>query len=182
MTKPLRRLCAVIVSMTIIMLAGSAAAGAATAQPTATDPTTVPVNGTLADGTGEVDGTFDVQRFVSRDGTLTAVGTFTGTITNASGEVLANGTEQVALPVDVAASNGTCEILDLVLGPLNLDLLGLQVDLDTVHLNITAEQGPGNLLGNLLCAVAGLLDGGTGLQAILDQIAALLNQLLGLLE
>ena len=139
-------------------------------------------NGTLADGTGEVDGTFDVQRFVSRDGTLTAVGTFTGTITNASGEVLANGTEQVALPVDVAASNGTCEILDLVLGPLNLDLLGLQVDLDTVHLNITAEQGPGNLLGNLLCAVAGLLDGGTGLQAILDQIAALLNQLLGLLD
>jgi hypothetical protein len=53
---------------------------------------------------------------------------------------------------------GQCEILDLVLGPLDLDLLGLVVFLDTVHLNITAQQGPGNLLGNLLCAVAGLLD------------------------
>jgi hypothetical protein len=50
-----------------------------------------------------------------------------------------------------------------------------------VHLNITAQQGPGNLLGNLLCAVAGLLDGPTGVNAILRQIATLLNQLLGAL-
>ena len=59
---------------------------------------------------------------------------------------------------DIAQS--TCEILRLVLGPLHLDLLGLQVDLNRVVLVITAEQGPGNLLGNLLCALAGLLDGG----------------------
>ena len=50
-----------------------------------------------------------------------------------------------------------------------------------MHLNITAQSGPGNLLGNLLCAVAGLLNGPTGLNAILTQIAALLNQLLGIL-
>ncbi len=49
------------------------------------------------------------------------------------------------------------------------------VDLNHVALNITAQTGPGNLLGNLLCAVAGLLDGNgiTGL-------ATLLNRLLGL--
>ena len=75
-------------------------------------------------------------------------------------------------------ATGSCEILDLVLGPLDLDLLGLVVHLDTVHLNITAEQGPGNLLGNLLCAVAGLLDGPA---TPLNAITRLLNQILGLL-
>ena len=75
----------------------------------------------------------------------------------------------------------SCQILDLVLGPLDLDLLGLKVHLDTVHLNITAQGGPGNLLGNLLCAVAGLLDGSTGLNGILNGIVTLLNQLLAVL-
>lgn len=74
-----------------------------------------------------------------------------------------------------------CQVLNLVLGPLHLDLLGLVVDLNQVHLTITAQQGPGNLRGNLLCAVAGLLNGPTGLNAILTQIANLLNQLLGAL-
>ena len=60
--------------------------------------------------------------------------------------------------VGPAQAPGQCQILDLVLGPLDLDLLGLVVHLDTVHLNITAQRGPGNLLGNLLCAVAGLLN------------------------
>jgi len=71
-------------------------------------------------------------------------------------------------------------ILDLTLGPLHLDLLGLVVDLNQVHLTITAERGPGNLLGNLLCAVAGLLDqGGNGnaIQNLLDQINAILARL-----
>ena len=42
---------------------------------------------------------------------------------------------------------------------MNLNLLGLKVHLNRVHLNITAQTGPGNLVGNLLCAVAHLLDG-----------------------
>ena len=47
-------------------------------------------------------------------------------------------------------------------------------------LDITAQQGPGNLLGNLLCAVAHLLDSnasGSGLNGL----AALLNRILALL-
>ena len=39
-----------------------------------------------------------------------------------------------------------------------------------MKLNITAEGGAGNLLGNLLCAVAGLLDGATGLNGILANL------------
>ena len=50
-------------------------------------------------------------------------------------------------------------MLNLVLGPLDLNLLGLEVHLDKVVLDIIAVTGAGNLLGNLLCAVAGLLDG-----------------------
>jgi hypothetical protein len=49
-----------------------------------------------------------------------------------------------------------------------------------VHLVITAERGPGNLLGNLLCAVAGLLDGGANggaIQQLLNQINAILARL-----
>ncbi len=57
------------------------------------------------------------------------------------------------------AALGSCDVLNLVLGPLDLNLLGLEVHLNSVVLDIIAVTGAGNLLGNLLCAVAGLLDG-----------------------
>ena len=76
-----------------------------------------------------------------------------------------------------------CPILDLDIGAIHLDLLGLVVDLAPVHLNINAESGSGNLLGNLLCAVAGLLDGpsplSTAITNLLNSINALLQGLLG---
>jgi len=67
-----------------------------------------------------------------------------------------------------------------VLGPLDLNLLGLTVHLDRVVLNIDAVPGAGNLLGNLLCSVAGLLDGGLGGQ--LGTLTSLLNRILALLN
>jgi len=73
-----------------------------------------------------------------------------------------------------------CPVLNLVLGPLNLNLLGLKVHLNRVVLNITAESGAGQLLGNLLCAVAGLLDGGP-LSGVLTQLQGLLNRILAIL-
>ena len=45
-----------------------------------------------------------------------------------------------------------CPILDLTLGPLDLNLLGLLVHLDTVHLTITADS-TGGILGSLLCSL-----------------------------
>jgi hypothetical protein len=74
----------------------------------------------------------------------------------------------------------TCSILTLDLGPLHLDLLGLVVDLAPVHLNITAQSGPGNLLGNLLCAVTHLLDQNplsAALTNLLNQITTILQGL-----
>jgi hypothetical protein len=58
----------------------------------------------------------------------------------------------------MAHQSGGCGVLFLDLGPLHLDLLGLVVDLAPVVLDISAVPGPGNLLGNLLCALTGLLD------------------------
>jgi hypothetical protein len=80
----------------------------------------------------------------------------------------------------------SCRILDLDLGPLDLDLLGLRVQLNRVELDITAEPGPGNLLGNLLCAVTALLDGldlagilGDLLQQLLDALIDVIGNLGG---
>jgi hypothetical protein len=51
------------------------------------------------------------------------------------------------------AANATCPVLDLVVGPLNLQLLGLVVDLNKVHLSITATRGQGTL-GDTFCKLA----------------------------
>jgi hypothetical protein len=70
-----------------------------------------------------------------------------------------------------------CEILDLVLGPINLDLLGLVVRTNRINARIDAVPGPGNLLGNLLCAITGLLDPQT---ASRPDLASALNAILAL--
>ena len=77
----------------------------------------------------------------------------------------------------VPSAARACNVLDLVLGPLDLNILGLKVHLNRVLLNIIAESGVGQLLGNLLCAVAGLLDAGP-LGGLLTQLQGLLNRIL----
>jgi hypothetical protein len=135
-------------------------ASASTTAAAASPATAIPVTGTFTDatgGTGAFAGTLDVTRFANRSGDLTALGTVGGTLTDSAGTVLGSVSNQsAALPVSAA---GTCQILHLELGPIDLNLLGLMVHLDKVVLDITAQSGPGNLLGNLLCAVAHLLDG-----------------------
>ena len=151
----------------------------------------IPVTGT-ATPTGQspvpITGTFSITRFErSTTGGVDAVGMLVASLP--TGPVVV---PQVRMPVQTAntsttaisaAASQTCEILNLVLGPLHLDLLGLVIDLNQVVLNITAEQGAGNLLGNLLCAITNLLNGtgsgsGTGL---VGQLTQPLNQLLAAL-
>jgi hypothetical protein len=136
---------------------------------------TQPITGTILSG-GTFAGTLNVTKFVSQGGQLFAIGTITGTLTDALGTVIGTVTNfAVKLPV---TASGSCQILHLELGPLDLDLLGLQVHLNKVVLDITAQSGPGNLLGNLLCAVANLLNS----QGSLSSIAKLLNQILGIVN
>jgi hypothetical protein len=105
-----------------------------------------------------------------------AIGRLSGTLFEASGDIIGTVTD-VAVALPVTFGDSTCQILELTLGPLGLDLLGLMVHLDEVHLEITAQSGPGNLLGNLLCGTAGLLDSNAPLNAIVQ----VLHQLLRLL-
>ena len=110
-----------------------------------------------------------------QNGQLVGIGTLVATLTDtASGAVQNIVAGGVAIPL---VATGACPILHLVLGPLDLNLLGLMVHLNQVVLDITAQSGPGNLLGNLLCAVANLLNQGGPLQGI----ANLLNQILQIL-
>jgi len=97
-------------------------------------------------------------------------------VLDAAGNTLQTVTSQ-AVSVPVSGASASCPILGLTLGPLHLNLLGLVIDLNQVNLNIVAQPGSGNLLGNLLCAVASLLNTG----GPLAQIAGLLNQILGAL-
>lgn len=134
-------------------------------------------SGTLTSlGSGTFAGTFNIQKFVNQGGNLMAVGTLVGTLTNGAGQ-----TQSVVLPnvtAPVTSATASCPILSLTLGPLHLDILGLVIDLNQVNLNITAVPGPGNLLGNLLCDVANLLNSNGG---ALTSITNLLNQILGAL-
>ena len=140
---------------------------------------------------GKVTGSFTPTRFVQRDGVLYAKGFLQGKIKDADGSTTKfsgiktmpvkkiNG--QSATDARTASRAAACDILNLVLGPLDLNVLGLEIHLQRVVLDIVAVAGAGQLLGNLLCAVAGLLDGGP-LAGLLGQLSTLLNQILAALN
>jgi hypothetical protein len=160
-------------------LVAPVAAGAKTMHATtqATSLKQIPVTGTARNGKA-FTGHMTVTQFVTRNGKTFALGTLTGRLGNR--RITA---KQVALPVTVPMGTApapgmkravvtACPVLHLVLGPLDLNLLGLHVTLNQVVLDITAIPGAGNLLGNLLCSVSNLLN----TQSILGQeLTGLLN-------
>jgi hypothetical protein len=160
-------------------LVAPVAAGAKTMHATtqATSLKQIPVTGTARNGKA-FTGHMTVTQFVTRNGKTFALGTLTGRLGNR--RITA---KQVALPVTVPTGTApapgmkraavtACPVLHLVLGPLDLNLLGLHVTLNQVVLDITAIPGAGNLLGNLLCSVSNLLN----TQSILGQeLTGLLN-------
>jgi hypothetical protein len=97
------------------------------------------------------------------------------TITNVAvegGQLIANGlvgTTPFQAPLTLtpeAVEGAACPILNLSLGPIDLSLLGLNVNTSRICLDITATPG-GGLLGDLLCSIANLLQGGTPLADVL---------------
>ena len=132
------------------------------------------ISGTTASGLN-LTSTLSNIRFVNQNGQLAVTGVLNGQVTNAVGDVVSTIQDlAVTLPVGGALAGGSCSILDLTVGPLHLDLLGLVVDLNQVHLTITGQTGNGQLLGNLLCGLANALNGNGGGHA------NILNRLLGL--
>ena len=140
----------------------------------------VPVSGSGSGAT--FAGTLVIQRFARVANQIVAVGVVNGVLTDTASGVTSNVIRPVRWPLSTGGGGdvsvaAVCSILSLVLGPLNLDLLGLVIDLNQVVLNIDAVSGGGNLLGNLLCAVTNLLNGGGSLTLVTN----LLNQILAIL-
>ena len=109
-------------------------------------------------------------------GALTASGTLTGTLTSATGQVLGTVNQAVS-GIPVTGISGSCTSLTLTLGPLGLDLLGLMFHLNQAVLAITVQSGSGTMLGNQLCSVTNLLNGGST-SNMLTQLVGLVNQIL----
>jgi hypothetical protein len=99
--------------------------------------------------------------------------TITG-VTAQDGQLVANGligsqAFQTPLSIGAQQTGAACPILDLSLGPIDLNLLGLRVLTSPICLEVTAFEG-GGLLGDLLCSVANLLAADTPLSDVLTQL------------
>jgi hypothetical protein len=158
------RLIAPLTAALVAGVVGLTATSAAAAPAPAAAPSASAARATLTNtinqeipGVGTFVGTFTPTGFARSGGQTTVTGLVQGTLTSFTGTPQ-TVSQTASAPITAAQATASCTILDLTLGPLHLNLLGLVVDLNQVHLVITAVPGPGNLLGNLLCAVVHLLD------------------------
>jgi hypothetical protein len=179
------RLAAVAATLTcaLMLVGGTSIASAQTAPATQSLARTIKVTGTATNGK-KLNAKYTITRFIAKGNTTYALGTLKGTLggkhfTKRNLKMpVAQGTGSGAM-----AAQASCQVLDLVINPITLNLLGLVVHTDTIHLNITAVPGAGNLLGNLLCGILGILNppaGGTG-GLTAGGLAQLLNAILGAL-
>src|SRR5688572_11676281 len=88
---------------------------------------TLPIVGAVDGGTF-TNATFTPTRFVNQNGQLALEGRLVGVLTNTTTGAVTTVTRLITLPATIGQTS--CEILDLSLGPLDLDLLGLVVHLD----------------------------------------------------
>jgi len=167
-----------LLAMTLCALA--VAAPAASAQEPAGMTQVMPATGKTQGGKS-FKGTYAIERFRTARGQLVSTGTLRGRLNGR--RVVERG---VIMPATLSSDPesaqvppipNACEILNLVLGPINLDLLGLVVRTNRINVRIDAVPGEGNLLGNLLCAITGILDPQT---ATAREQAAALNAVLAL--
>jgi hypothetical protein len=110
---------------------------------------TAPLQGTATNP--QIDRALPVAGTVDVASVDSLAGTFAGTF---SGQVAGQRVTDVPIVGTFQQTGPVCTVLDLTLGPLDLNLLGLRIQLNQIHLLITARRGEG-LLGDLLCGLAG---------------------------
>lgn len=171
-------LAALAATLSCALMLGVTSIAAAQTAPTQDAAKRIAVTGTAKNGK-KFRGHYTIKRFVSRAGKVFAVGTLKGRLKHR--HVTRRG---VRIPVTSFAADGpaqsaqlVCRVLTLTLGPLDLNVLGLRIQLNRVNLRITAIPG-GGLLGDLLCGLSNLLNP-TGLAG--GNLAAVLNSLFALL-
>jgi hypothetical protein len=175
-----RTLLLAAVTALALMLVGGAGTAAAQTQPLTK---TVPMTGTAKNGK-KFTGTYTIERFTRRGGQQYAVGTLKGRL---KGRRVKR--DDVRIPVALARpaqgaqippTAGACQILNLTLQPIDLNLLGLRVRTSRIDLRIEGVPGAGQLVGNLLCGILGILDPQGGSGASPSQLTQVLNALLAL--
>ena len=170
---------------------------------------TLPIAGTAIDAAGQraaFSGTLTINRFVGDNQEIMAVGFVRGTLTNASGQVVKSGLQDVVLPVNIGqrtvslaipsaprlvpvslteAASGqvirtqaqSCGILHLDIGGNTVDLLGFMVALSPITLDISGSSaGP---LGALVCQIIALLGTVANVVGLLNNLLGALTGLLG---
>jgi hypothetical protein len=153
----MKRLAFLLTAVAAAVLSISAAT--ATATPAKSARVSAPTQATITSGTVAVR--FTIQRFVKTQHSLTALGTVIATFTPSDGSAATTVRQPFRAKVTTAArlfsgasSQRICNVLNLTLDKLSLNLLGLHIDLDKVVLNITANSR-GGVLGSLFCSLAG---------------------------
>jgi hypothetical protein len=181
MSKSRMVLAAAVAALAVMLIGG---AGPAAAQTSTTPLTkTVKMTGTAKNGK-KFNGTYTIKRFTHRGSKLYAVGTLKGRLKGR--RVTKNNVRipaSLARPASAAQIPPTpnaCQILNLTLQPIDLNLLGLRLRTSRIDLRLEGVPGAGNLLGNLLCGITGILDPQAATPASPSLLTQVLNALLAL--
>lgn len=184
----------------VVSLAGALPAAAQSASPNGA--LTLQATGRFAGG-GEFAGTITINKFAQRGNDIVAIGFVQGTL-HRGGRAVATGLAgQVEWPVIVSAGGvslaggqapatgqfrrisssivlaraQSCGVVQIALGSVDVNILGVAISLSPVALNLSGD--PSAPLGKLICSVSDLLNNVVGLVDVLNSILGLLTGLLG---
>ncbi len=117
---------------------------------------TVPLSGKDMVGSkqGKFKGTYQITDIRATERGLVTVGTVRGVVKDKEGR----RATVVRRNVQAVVPARPCSILFLDIQPIDLNLLGLRIQISRITINVTGQPGPGQLLGNLLCGLLGQLD------------------------
>src|SRR4029077_4665572 len=125
-----------------------------------------------------------ISSFENRAGTIYAIGMVSGAVTDSPNVTRSGISGPLALPVSptsspplatssaITAQATPCDVLHLQFGGTTLNLLGLDVALSPVTLDIPGQAGP---LGELVCQAVATLGNVAALVGLLNQILSLLT-------
>ncbi len=86
-------------------------------------------------GVGVFSGSYRIAGLVSQHGRLALDGVFAGTLVDSDGSHIGMGSRRHTAPVLVSAVGGA---LELVVGPLEIDLLGFRVTIEALPVDLPA--------------------------------------------
>ena len=182
MSKSRILLVAAFAALAVMLIGG---AGSAAAQTSGTPLTqTVAMTGKAKNGK-KFTGTYTIDRFTRSGGKQYAVGTLKGRL---KGRRVKRDNVRIPVALSRAAQalrrsrrpRTPARSSNLTLQPIDLNLLGLRVRTSRIDLLIEGVPGAGQLVGNLLCGITGILDPQAATPAAPSQLTQVLNALLAL--